>query len=606
VTEPGGMDRWWSTWAPYWEHMEDRHFGRRALERVLPRVAGPVLVLGAGLGLLVEQLRQAGFTAQGVDNNPAMVRAARRTRGLDLTLADAAALPFHDGEFNTVIFSSGVLDYLEDDAAAGPLIREAQRVLAAGGRLLAGFYRIDPPIERVYRRLGVLEQAAYHPRRMFDIEDAIRVHPLRPVKMVVEWTGSAYFPTLLYWFRLGVARPRALREEQRRMQALFDLAARDGVERRTLVDAFPDRVPYRDEAGVRRLLEAHGMTGGEIVELPDCLVACRRKPPQVTGALAAAPDDWIIRLERVSLRYPGAERDAVHGLELAIPRGSVYGILGPNGAGKTTTMSLLAGLLVPREGAIRWADGPDARARRRTIGSVPQSLALCPKLTARENLDFFGGLYGLGGGARDRRVEQLLDLVGLSEHAAARIETFSSGMLRRLNLAAGLVHDPGILLLDEPTVGIDPQSRNRIFDLVLEQKRRGRTVLLTTQYLEEASRLCDRVVIMDRGVVLVEGAPREIVARTGTFRLEFDLESPSDRLVEAVRGLVPVSGAAVVERVLVVTARDGAGAMQVLEELPALARAEGARVALRRVAEPSLESVFLDLTGRSIRDTEAT
>jgi len=599
------MDRWWDTWAPYWEHMEDRHFGTRALERLLPRIAGPVLVLGAGLGLLVERLRQSGFVAAGVDRSPAMVRAAFRVRGLQLTLADAADLPFRDDSYRTVILSSGVLDYLEDDAAAEPLVREALRVLAPGGRLLAGFYRIDPPIDRVYRRLGVVARGVYYPRRMFDIEDALHVHPLRPVKMIVGWTGRGYGPTLLTWFRMGVARPRALRAEQRKMHALFELAARDGVERRTLIDAFPDRVPYPNEAEVVRMLDGAGLSGTEIVRFPDCLVACRRKPVRMAKTSAATVDQWLVRFERVCLRYPGATRDAVHALDLEIPRGGVFGILGPNGAGKTTTMSLLAGLLVPREGAIRFAGGLDAAALRRTLGTVPQHLALCPRLTARENLAFFGGLYGLAGRARDQRMAEMLDLVGLSEHADSRIETFSSGMMRRLNLAAGLVHDPGILLLDEPTVGIDPQSRNRIFDLVLELRKRGRTVLLTTQYLEEASRLCDRVVIMDDGVVLVEGAPSEIVARTGTFRLEFQLETPAAGFVEALRGLESVAGVSLSEQLLSVTARDGAGAMQLLEQLPALARSAGARVALRRVAEPSLESVFLDLTGRSIRDMEA-
>ena len=250
------MDRWWDTWAPYWQQMEDRHFGTGALERLLPRIVGPVLVVGAGLGLLVDRLRGSGFVAHGVDRSPRMVRAALRVRGLRLTLADAAALPFRDDSYRTVILSSGVLDYLEDDAAAGPLVGEALRVLTPGGRLFAGFYRIDPPIDRVYRRLGVVTEGVYHPRRMFDIEDGIGIHPLRPVKMIADWTGRGRGPTLLYWLRMGVARPRALRAEQGRMHALFELAARDGVERRTLIDAFPERVPYRNEAEVVRLLEA--------------------------------------------------------------------------------------------------------------------------------------------------------------------------------------------------------------------------------------------------------------------------------------------------------------------------------------------------------------
>lgn len=602
---PDTMKNWWDAWAPYWDRMEDRHFGRAALERLLPRIAGPVLVLGAGLGLLVERLRRAGYAAHGVDRSPAMVAAARRHRRLGLTLADAAALPFRDGAFRTVLVSSGVLDYLADDADAEPLLREARRVLAEGGRLLAGFYRIDPEVERVYRRLGVIDRDGYHPRRMFDLEDALQVHPLEPVKISNAWTGRAYGPTAGYWMYLGLARPRALRAEQRRLHELFAAAARDGVDRRALIDAFPDCVPYRGEAEVQALLEAHGLAGAELLRLPDCLVACRRKALAPDAAAPAADGAWVLRAERVSARYPGASRDAVHALDLTVRRGSVLGLLGPNGAGKTTTMSLLAGLLRPREGTVRHAGGPDGRALRRCLGSVPQTIALYSKLTARENLRFFGGLQGRDGAGLARRLDELLGLVGLTEYADARVETFSGGMMRRLNLAAGLVHDPELLLLDEPTVGIDPQSRHRIFDLVLELRRRGRTVLLTTQYLEEASLLCDRVVILDDGEVLVEGAPGEIVARAGSWRLELDVESPPEQLLAALRGLAPVTAVHAAKGLLSLAVRDGAGAMRVLEELPRLARDGGVRMALRRVAEPTLESVFLDLTGRNLRDGEA-
>ncbi len=387
------------------------------------------------------------------------------------------------------------------------------------------------------------------------------------------------------------------------MHAIFERAARDGVARRTLIDAFPERVPYRGEPEARALLAAHGLAGAEILRLPDCLVACRRKAAPAAAVGAAA--DWLIRVERVSLRYPRATRDAVHALDLAIPRNIIYGILGPNGAGKTTAMSLLAGLRRPDEGAIRYAAGLDAAALHRAVGIVPQNLALYPKLTARENLMFFGGLHGLAGRALRQRVAELLDFVGLAEHANTRVETFSGGMMRRLNLTAGLVHGPSLLLLDEPTVGIDPQSRHRIFDLVLDQKRRGATVLLTTHYLDEADRLCDHVAILDYGAVLVEGATREIVSRLGGRRLEFDLDAPAEPFVQALRQLDRAVNVTVAGRVVSVGARDGDSAMELLKEIPALAARCGARLALRRVAEPTLESVFLDLTGRSVRDMES-
>jgi len=648
----GSDNETWSAWAPYWEHLEDRHFGRRALDRVLPRMSSPVLVIGAGIGLLVERLQQAGHTAFGVDRNRAMVSAAKRRRGLGLAAADAERLPFRDESFRTVILSSGVADYAED-AEAGRYLRESLRVLAPGGQLVAGFHRFEPPLERAYLRLGVIRNDRYHPRRIFELEDAFREELLRPIILAMGWTGRGFAASFAAWLRLGLFRPRALEADRRRSDAAFAQAAKDGLKRGTLIEAFPESVPYRDGNAVRSLVTTHGCPDPEIVATPDCLLACHRKASErVRGEPGG---DWILRLENVTHRYPGASRDAVHALDLTIPRGTVFGILGPNGAGKTTTMSLLAGLLVPDRGTIRFAvdaplaalgvpsppfgrgsdadvchpatrrtqtvrnpersDGTEPRAQRRAsaaaaramrvvLGPVPQNLALYPKLTARENLRFFGGLYGLSGAGLERRIDDLLGIAGLSEYAQCRVETYSTGMMRRLNLMAGLVHDPGILLLDEPTVGIDPQSRNRIFELVLDLRRRGRTVLLTTQYLEEASRLCDRLVIMDHGTVLVEGAPAEIVARSGSYRVEFDIEEASSGFLDAVRAMTP-AGMTLAGGILCLSARDGAGAMALLEKVPPVAREHRTRVLLRRVTEPTLENVFLDLTGRSMRDAEA-
>ncbi len=249
--------------------------------------------------------------------------------------------------------------------------------------------------------------------------------------------------------------------------------------------------------------------------------------------------EWIIRTEGLGLRYRGSDEDAVHDLGITIERGTIQGILGPNGAGKTTTMSMLCGLLEPTRGRILFCDDVDARSVRRSIGFVPQDLALYPGLTGRENLQFFGRLYGIAGNSASRRIDALLEMVGLEERADEAVRRYSTGMKRRLNLAAGLVHAPAIILLDEPTVGIDPQSRNRILEAVLELKRGGASILYTTHYMEEASRLCDVVSIMDRGKVLLEGEPAALVAEHGRSRTE---------------------------------------------------------------VEPSLETIFLDITGRGLRD----
>ena len=198
---------------------------------------------------------------------------------------------------------------------------------------------------------------------------------------------------------------------------------------------------------------------------------------------------------------------AVNGVSFGVERGQLVGLLGPNGAGKTTTVSMIAGLVTPDQGTVT-IDGlvpsGDASPVKRRLGLVPQDLALFDELSARSNLRLFGALYGLSGPALDEAIASSLTLVGLADRAGDRVKTFSGGMKRRLNLAAGLLHDPDILLLDEPTAGVDPQSRNAIFDNLEQLKSRGKALLYTTHYMEEAERLADRIVIMDHGRVLAD------------------------------------------------------------------------------------------------------
>src|SRR5438552_1343952 len=198
---------------------------------------------------------------------------------------------------------------------------------------------------------------------------------------------------------------------------------------------------------------------------------------------------------------------AVDNVSFALERGQLVGLLGPNGAGKTTTVSIIAGLVTPDNGDVligghRLAGDTDPAKRR--VGLVPQDLALYDELSARDNLRFFGALYGLRGPALGRAIGAAVDLVGLGDRLRDRVKTFSGGMKRRLNLAAGLLHDPDILLLDEPTVGVDPQSRNAIFDNLETLKRRGKALLYTTHYMEEAERLAERIVVIDHGKVIAD------------------------------------------------------------------------------------------------------
>jgi ABC-2 type transport system ATP-binding protein len=207
------------------------------------------------------------------------------------------------------------------------------------------------------------------------------------------------------------------------------------------------------------------------------------------------------------LRKSFASLVAVEDVSFAVERGRLVGLLGPNGAGKTTTVSMIAGLLTPDRGEVLVGGSPlagDTDPKKRQIGLVPQDLALYDELSARDNLQFFGALYGLSGTALDTAIAATLELVGLADRVNDRVASYSGGMKRRLNLAAGLLHDPDILLLDEPTVGVDPQSRNAIFDNLELLKRRGKALLYTTHYMEEVERLADRIVVMDHGRVIAD------------------------------------------------------------------------------------------------------
>ncbi len=223
-------------------------------------------------------------------------------------------------------------------------------------------------------------------------------------------------------------------------------------------------------------------------------------------------------LEIKDLRKSFGSLVAVDEVSFRLERGQLVGLLGPNGAGKTTTVSMIAGLLTPDRGRVLvngQALAGDTDPAKRRIGLVPQDLALYDELSARANLRFFGALYSLTGRALEQAIGSVLDLVGLADRARDLVRTFSGGMKRRLNLAAGLLHDPDILLLDEPTVGVDPQSRNAIFENLELLKSRGKALLYTTHYMEEVERLADRIVVMDHGTVIAEDTLDGLQSRVG-------------------------------------------------------------------------------------------
>jgi ABC-2 type transport system ATP-binding protein len=281
----------------------------------------------------------------------------------------------------------------------------------------------------------------------------------------------------------------------------------------------------------------------------------------------------MIQLEKVSRSF--GELLAVDQFSIHIPRGEIFGLLGPNGAGKSTLISLISGQLLPSSGSVQ-VNGlsPVSIAAKRQMGIAPQSLAIYEDLSGTANLEFFGRLYGLGGSKLKSACARVLDFAGLGDRAADRVEHYSGGMKRRLNLAIALLHEPQLLLLDEPTVGVDPQSRNRLFESVLALKQQGMTIVYTTHYMEEAEKLCDRVGIVEQGKLLALDKVERLIRLHGGDSV---LSYTEAGLEKSIRSSDPL---AEIQRLL----------------------ASGCDMSELSLARPDLEHVFLNLTGRHLRD----
>lgn len=294
----------------------------------------------------------------------------------------------------------------------------------------------------------------------------------------------------------------------------------------------------------------------------------------------------MIEVSKLSKSF--GSRKAVDSVDLSIARGETFGLLGPNGAGKSTTIGMLVGLVRPDSGEVRIAGGnPSQPEVRRQIGIAPQSLSLYENLSAADNLSFFGSMYGLRGTKLRERVRWGLDFAGLTDRANDRVVTFSGGMKRRMNIAVGLVHQPQVLLLDEPTVGVDPQSRNHILESIGKLARDGLTIIFTTHYMEEAERLCDRIAIIDHGQILANDRLEGLLERFGgksliTAQL---LDCPTSISFEGT----------VEENVLRFQSEQPVARLAELQQ-------QGVKFGPIRIDQPNLESVFLTLTGRTLRD----
>jgi len=327
--------------------------------------------------------------------------------------------------------------------------------------------------------------------------------------------------------------------------------------------------------------------------------------PSVTDAAPTRPgtENAAPVLVCSDLRKQYGDRVTVDAVGFHIAPAETYGLLGPNGAGKTTTISMICGLL-NRDGGTVMVDGRPVdigtAEAKQAIGYVPQDLAIYPELTALENLRFFGQLYGMGGPELRRRIDEVLEIIGLADRAGERTDAFSGGMKRRLNIGIGLLHQPKLLVLDEPTVGVDPQSRNAILASVEALGEQGMAILYTTHYMEEAERLCDRVGIIDEGQIRAEGTRRELTSRIGQ----------RDRIELGARGDLAAAVAAVrsIDGVVDVSTHEGGLSLLVIEARRILSRVIEAigdtetTVTNVEIVEPDLEAVFLHLTGRALRD----
>jgi len=308
----------------------------------------------------------------------------------------------------------------------------------------------------------------------------------------------------------------------------------------------------------------------------------------------------VITVDNLHKHY--GDVHAVDGISFEIHEGEIFGLLGPNGAGKTTTINVLCTYTEPTAGEVIVAGHSvtaEPEAVKRAIGVVPQDIALYPDLNAMENLRFFGRMYDVPKARLEQRIADLLQLVGLTEHAGKRVEHYSGGMKRRLNLAVGLLSEPRFLMLDEPTVGVDPQSRNALFENIQALNRQGLTILYTTHYMEEAELLCHRVAIMDEGRIIALDTPQRLINTLGTGLIYVGVKDVDEEMLAHLRALPQVKD---------VTRRDNSLAFETVDAQRALLDIIGlfnetdTPMTSLEILEPNLESVFIQLTGKQLRD----
>lgn len=309
----------------------------------------------------------------------------------------------------------------------------------------------------------------------------------------------------------------------------------------------------------------------------------------------------MLKIENLYKNYGNIR--AVDGISFEVKRGEVFGLLGPNGAGKSTTISIISTLVPPTKGEIIFEGESilkNPKNIRQKLGVVPQDIALYPTLSGYENLRFWGNLYGLKGQELKQRINETADIIGLHERLKDKVEKYSGGMKRRLNIGAALLHMPDLLIMDEPTVGIDPQSRSHILDTVLKLNDRGITIIYTTHYMEEAENLCSRICIMDEGKIIASGTQQELVELVKEkTQINIKLDSINDSILDSFKNIPGIIDAKIDEDIIILYGENGD---ILLAQIIAKVSEHKNRIQSIDVKKPNLEAVFLHLTGKALRD----
>ncbi|PKM95341.1 MAG: export ABC transporter ATP-binding protein [Firmicutes bacterium HGW-Firmicutes-1] len=309
----------------------------------------------------------------------------------------------------------------------------------------------------------------------------------------------------------------------------------------------------------------------------------------------------LLKVQNISKQFKKVK--AVDGISFTLKKGEILGLLGPNGAGKSTTISMISTLIQPDSGEILYADTSilsKPKVIQESLGYVPQEIALYPMLSGKENLVFWGRAYGLKGQKLKDKIEEISEIIGIKDRLKDKVKTYSGGMKRRLNIGVALLHDPELIIMDEPTVGIDPQSRKHILDTVLELNKKGMTVIYTSHYMEEVEYLCNRICIMDQGKIIAEGTKEQLIEQhNSTKDIKLKLSNYSQEVLKKIEALDCVISLSQLEEEIIVKATQD---KKVFKNIVDLLNDDGVDIHSMDIDEANLETVFLQLTGRILRD----